>query len=272
LESALSNNPTQSVAKLEALINALRDDDGGCPWDRQQTADTIIKYLIEEAYELADAVISENADAVCEETGDVLFQLLFLVHLYRETGKFGFPDVIDKNVKKMVGRHPHVFGDATADTPEKVSQNWEKIKQKEKGDIGRRSALDAIPKNMSALARAALVSERAAKTGFDWDDISGVMDKTMEEWLEFTREVNTSGKPPDRQKIEMEFGDILFTMVNVARFARIHPETALTRSIQKFERRFGCMEKTAAAEGKAFSSLSVKEMHQLWDASKIMVG
>jgi tetrapyrrole methylase family protein/MazG family protein len=153
-----------------------------------------------------------------------------------------------------------------------VSENWEKIKQQEKGNVERRSVLESVPKNIPALSRATMVSERAAKTGFDWDHISGVMDKTMEEWMEFSNEIRTTENTPDQRKIEMEFGDILFTMVNVARFARVNPETALTRSIHKFEKRFGCMEKAAAASGRDLSNLSFEEMHELWDASKARVG
>lgn len=267
----LNRSAHSLVEQIEELIAILRGDDG-CPWDKKQTAASMARYLIEEVYELTDAILAEDAEAVREEAGDVLFQLLFVVHLFRESGHFDLGDVVDQNVKKMVRRHPHVFGDATADTPETVRRNWDRIKQMEKAHGRRRPILDAIPKSMPALPRAAMVSERAAKTGFDWDDISGVMAKTMEEWAEFSIEIKKGATLPNRQKVAMEFGDLLFTMVNVARFARIDPETALMQSIQKFERRFGHMEKAAIASGRDLAGLSTQEMHRLWEASKAQVG
>lgn len=230
------------------------------------------RYLIEEVHELVDAIISKDPAAVCDEAGDVLFQLLFVINLFAEAGHFGLQDVVEKNLEKMVRRHPHVFGDAAAKTAEKVSENWEKIKLKEKGAAGRASVLSSIPQSLPALLRASMVSERAAKTGFDWDDISGVMDKTMEEWAEFSTEVNEPEGAAGSEKAAMEFGDILFTMVNVARFARIHPETALTLSIQKFEKRFNFMEEKAIAAGRNVDSLSRQEMDRLWNEAKGSIG
>jgi tetrapyrrole methylase family protein/MazG family protein len=260
-----------SIERLTTLIETLRGE-SGCPWDKKQTPDTMARYLIEEVYELVDAIISKNADAVCEEAGDVLFQLLFVVNLFRESGHFCLEEVIGKNVEKMVRRHPHVFGDVTAKTPEQVRENWEKIKLKEKDGARRHSVLSSIPRSLPALAKASMVSERAAKTGFDWDDLSGVMDKTMEEWMEFSKEVNSPGGAAGSDKAALEFGDILFTMVNVARFAGIHPETALIRSIQKFERRFNFIEEKAIEAGRELDSLTVREMHQFWDQAKDEIG
>ena len=139
------------------------------------------RYLIEEVYELADAILADNAEAVCEEAGDVLFQLLFVIHLYNDAGQFGFAEVIDRIVEKMERRHPHVFGDLTAETPERVSRNWQKIKQAEKKGKDDQSVLGSIPQGLPALLRASIVSERAAKTGFDWDSLPAVMEKAIEE-------------------------------------------------------------------------------------------
>jgi tetrapyrrole methylase family protein/MazG family protein len=260
-----------SIERLEALIETLRGENG-CPWDKKQTPDTMARYLVEEVYELVDAIISKDATAVCEEVGDVLFQLLFVVNLFRESGNFCLKDVVEKNLEKMIRRHPHVFGDATAKTPEKVSENWELIKLKEKGGRGRQSVLSSIPQSLPALLRASMVSERAAKTGFDWDDISGVMAKTMEEWEEFSTEVDNPECESGCESAAMEFGDILFSMVNVARFARIHPETALIRSIQKFEKRFNYMEEKAIEAGRDIGSLALREMHNFWNEAKDKVG
>jgi len=253
--------------RLSALIETLRGENG-CPWDRKQTPSTVTRYLIEEVYELVDAVLSGDPDAVCDEAGDVLFQVLFVTHLFSESGHFGIQDVIEKNIQKMVRRHPHVFGDVSAKTPETVSQNWDRIKRSEKSGREKPSLLDSIPNGMPALARAAMVSERAAKTGFDWDDISGVMAKAMEEWEEFSTELDDAEGTGGSDTASMEFGDVLFTMVNVARFARIHPETALIRSIQKFEERFRYMEARATEAGRDMDGLTFEEMHALWDEAK----
>jgi MazG family protein len=271
LADPVKTGQSAPVARLEALIETLRGEKV-CPWDKKQTPDTMARYLVEEVYELVDAIISKDSTAVCEEAGDVLFQLLFVVNLFRESGQFSLSDVVEKNVEKMIRRHPHVFGDVTAETPAAVSENWEKIKRKEKGDGGCHSVLDSIPPSLPALLRASKVSERAAKTGFDWDDISGVMAKTMEEWDEFSTEINNPVCTSGSDKAAMEFGDILFTMVNVARFACIHPETALIRSIQKFEKRFTYMEEKSFQAGRDIVSLSMQEMHNLWDEAKQKVG
>ncbi|WP_372681948.1 nucleoside triphosphate pyrophosphohydrolase [Desulfosarcina sp.] len=259
------------IERLGALIETLRGENG-CPWDKKQTPCTMARYLVEEVYELVDAITSGDPRAVCEEAGDVLFQLLFVINLFSESGKFTLADVVEKNVEKMIRRHPHVFGDVAANTPAKVSENWDKIKLQEKGGAEPLSVLSSIPQSLPALLRASMVSERAAKTGFDWDDISGVMAKTMEEWEEFSTEIHSPESESGGDKAAVEFGDILFTMVNVARFARIHAETALIRSIQKFEKRFTYMEEKSIATGRDFASLSKQEMHILWDEAKEKVG
>lgn len=271
MEDPIKPTRSTTIERIVTLIETLRGENG-CPWDKKQTPDTMARYLVEEVHELVDAIISKDADAVCEEAGDVLFQLLFVITLFRDTGHFGFEDVVEKNIEKMIRRHPHVFGDVTAKTPETVSENWEKIKRKEKGGGGDLSILGAIPQSLPALLRASMVSERAAKTGFDWDDLSGVMEKTMEEWSEFSTEVNQADGQVDGDKAAMEFGDVLFTMVNVARFAHIHPETALIRSIQKFEKRFNYLEKRAVETGRDVDGLTFKEMHHLWDEAKERMG
>lgn len=271
MASPLNPSRSTSIARLESLIETLRGENG-CPWDKKQTPDTMARYLVEEVYELVDAIVSKDAAAVCEEAGDVLFQLLFIANLYRESGRFCLKDVVDYNVDKMIRRHPHVFGDVSAKTPEQVSENWDTIKLKERGGAERHSVLGSIPQGLPALLRAAMVSERAAKTGFDWDDISEVMAKAMEEWGEFAAEINHSRFESDSGRATMEFGDILFTMVNVARFAGIHPESALILSIQKFEKRFAYMEAKSIEAGQDIASLSFQEMHILWDEAKDKVG
>ncbi len=256
-----------SIERLVTLIETLRGE-SGCPWDKKQTPSTMTRYLIEEVYELVDAILAGHPDAVREEAGDVLFQLLFVIHLFHEAGYFSIQDVIEENVTKMVRRHPHVFGETTVSTPETVSENWERIKRGEKGQAEDPSVLGSVPSGLPALLRAAMVSERAAKTGFDWDDLAGVMAKAMEEWREFSAEVQTNDGMDRGDQASMEFGDVLFTMVNVARFAGIHPEMALLGSIRKFEKRFRYLEEQARESGRRIEDLAFAEMHLLWDEAK----
>jgi tetrapyrrole methylase family protein/MazG family protein len=165
------------------LIETLRGKNG-CPWDKKQTPRTIAVYLVEEIYELVDAIESENHNEICEELGDVLFHILFLISLFRETGRFDFMDVIDSNMKKMTRRHPHVFGKDRVDSTDEVRERWHKIKMNEKKRFQETSILDSVPSKLPALMRAYRISERVSKTGFDWSDISGVMSKVEEEWSE----------------------------------------------------------------------------------------
>ncbi|BBO80619.1 hypothetical protein DSCO28_11850 [Desulfosarcina ovata subsp. sediminis] len=272
MANSLTPPPSSTpIHRIVELIQTLMGEQG-CPWDKKQTPETISRYLIEEVYELVDAVISKDVSAIREETGDVLFQLFFMIHLFNATGAFSIEDVVQTNIEKMVRRHPHVFGHGSADTPEKVSENWERIKREEKGPSRFHSVLESIPQGMPAILRAAMVSERAAKTGFDWDDIHGVMAKAVEEWEEFSKEINVDSDSFEKDNAAVEFGDILFTLVNVARFAHIHPETALVRSIQKFETRFRYMEMEAAKTGRDINDLTFQEMHRLWDEAKAKVG
>lgn len=252
-----------TIDTLSKLVETLRGEDG-CPWDKKQTPLTISVYLVEEIYELVDAIESGNPDEVCEELGDVLFHILFLVSLFQEMGRFNIREVVRVITEKMVRRHPHVFGNDSVTGPDEVRHRWHRIKLKEKSNARPTSALDSVPKKLPALMRAYRISERAARTGFDWTDISGVVQKVEEEWSEFKAKLSQT----DPDGLAMEFGDILFTLVNIARFARFHPETALTGSIKKFERRFKYMEKVLSEDGKSLESISHKEMDTLWEEAK----
>jgi len=253
--------------KLIHLIEKLRGE-GGCPWDRKQTPQSLAVYLIEEAHELVEAIRSEDAEAVCEELGDVMFLLFFLAAIYKENGEFDVLKAVSKNVVKMRNRHPHVFGNATVDSAEDVSRNWSRIKAAEKPDRGDGSLLDAIPKTLPALMRAYRVSSRAARTGFDWNDLEGVMSQAEEEWRELKAELEKDADGFNRENVALEFGDVLFTLTNVARFAGIHPDTALDASIRKFERRFHRMERHAFKMEQKFEDLEYDDMHELWERAK----
>jgi MazG family protein len=224
---------------------------------------------LEEVYELVDAIESKDPEGVCEELGDVLFHILFLSILFREMGHFDIKDVIDLNVKKMTRRHPHVFGNQSVSSVEEVRAKWHQIKKQEKRLAKKESILNSIPEGFPALMRAYRVSERAAKTGFDWNDISGVMQKAEEEWSELKsvlKKENQSQK--DQDLLALEFGDVLFTLVNVARFAHIHPETALRNSTKKFIKRFKYMEKLIAESRRNIESVSQREKDELWEEAK----
>ena len=259
-----------SLDDVVALIQRLRGEDG-CPWDRKQTPQSLSVYLIEEMYELVDAVASGNDEAVCEELGDVLFQVLFLAEMFAESGAFDLDTVVRRNVTKMVRRHPHVFGEKKLTSTAAIRENWHAIKQEEKKDNpGDRPAslLDSIPASLPALMRSYRVSERAARTGFDWNDMAEVMDKVEEEWREFRDAVRQIRDDGSREQAAVEFGDIIFTLSNVARFAGFHPESAVAASTDKFEKRFRHMEQRLSADGQSLDTVPREHLEDLWDAAK----
>ncbi len=267
MAAPLNDTNCPSFEALRRLIATLRGANG-CPWDRKQTPGTISVYLIEEMYELVEAIAADDGAAVLEELGDVLFQILFVAHLYEQSGRFSLDQVLEKIIAKMIHRHPHVFGAETAETAGDVKKRWRQIKQQEKGADD--SLLDSVPSGMPALMRAYRISERAAGTGFDWDELRGVMTQTEQEWTEFKAEVgNGEACAMDKSKAAMELGDVLFTLVNVARLAGIHPETALTQSTRKFIRRFKYMEAMALENKRPLESLARDEMEALWQAAKM---
>ena len=213
--------------------------------------------------------LNQETMIMSEELGDVLFHILFLASLFREMGHFDIKDVVDVNTEKMTRRHPHVFGKDMVGSSEEVRVRWHKIKMQEKQHVPDASILDSVPASLPSLMRAYRISERAAKTGFDWSDISGVMQKVEEEWSELQAALKGENQDPkDQDILALEFGDVLFTLVNVARFANIHPETALRSSTKKFEKRFKHMEKVIAKSRRNIESLSQEEMDILWEEAK----
>ncbi len=259
---------SQKINELISLVETLRGKNG-CPWDQKQTPRSMSIYLIEEMYELVEAIIREDSNHVCEELGDVFFHILFITSIYKEKDKFDLEKVIGQVIEKMLRRHPHVFGDTKVENVEDVRKQWHHIKQTEKTDASSTSVLSSVPKSLPALMRAYQVSERAARSGFDWDDINGVMAKAEEEWKEFKNELDYgSEKETNFRKKSLEFGDVLFTLMNVARFAGIHPETALAESTDKFEKRFKFMETEISKEGRHIDSTTRIEMNCLWEKAK----
>ena len=258
-----------TLGAVIALVRRLRGQDG-CPWDRKQTPQSLAIYLIEEMYELVDAITSGDEEAVCEELGDVVFQLLFLSELFTEQGAFDLDAVVQRNLAKMIRRHPHVFGDTKVTSTEDVRENWHAIKKEEKKAHRREtgSLLDSIPASLPALMRSYRVSERAARTGFDWNDLPEVMAKVEEEWDEFKDAAQLADDEPSRRRAAVEFGDIVFTLSNVARFMKFHPETALTAAINKFEQRFRSMENAFRSQGQELEEATREEMDRAWEVAK----
>jgi tetrapyrrole methylase family protein/MazG family protein len=251
------------LKKLVELMATLRGPDG-CPWDRKQTADSLKPFLIEESYEVIDALDEKDPAKVREELGDLLFQIIFHARLAEEQGQFSIGDVISTNVEKMVRRHPHVFGDEEVSTAGEVIANWEEIKKKEKGPDRQRSLLEGVPRSMPSLIRAHKIQERAARVGFDWNNIDEALPKLDEEIAEFKESLTTG----NAAKIEEELGDVFFTLVNLSRFLDVDPEEALRKTISKFIRRFRYIEEKAAGAGRSLNDMTMDEMEALWQEAK----
>lgn len=269
-----SDSAGRALERLEQLVARLRGPDG-CPWDRRQTPRTMATYLIEETYELVEAILGGSAEEVCEELGDVFFHLVFIASIYQAQGRFSLAHALAGIQTKMIHRHPHVFADATVESTAEVKTRWEELKQKEPNHRPKNSLLDSIPGGLPGLVKAYRVSSRAAGIGFDWDTLAEVMDKAVEEWGELKEALNQCGQPPSERDDPMpsraaalELGDLLFTLVNVGRWARIHPETALQDATLKFERRFRHMEASLTRNGRSLKDISREELEAGWEQAK----
>lgn len=237
----------------------------GCPWDREQTHRTLVPYLIEETYEVVEAIENGESDALCEELGDLLLQIVFHAQVATESGKFSVADVVDALSNKMVRRHPHVFGDAVIEDVDAQWRNWERLKALEKTGLKRKSRLDGIPKHLGALQRGQRMQEKASRVGFDWPNVEGVLDKLTEELRELAEARREKADDPH---VREELGDVFFTLANVARCLGLDAETAMRQANEKFYRRFSFMERRAADEGKTLSDLSLEELEELWQQAK----
>ena len=263
---------------------------GGCPWDREQTFDSIKPYTLEETYEVFEAIENRDWQELPGELGDLLLQVLFYAEMAKEAGYFSIDDVIDRLSDKLVKRHPHVFGDTKADTAHEVVRNWEALKKAEsksesKAQEGRESLLSGISRAMPALLEATKLSRKAASIGFDWPEISGIFDKLDEEVTELKQDIAELPQPikpagghagsrtykvsPElQQRIEAEVGDLFFVLVNLARFLDVDPESALRRTTQKFRKRFEAMENKSRDQGRSLEQMNLDEMEALWQSSK----
>lgn len=246
---------------LLEIVRVLRSDQG-CPWDRVQTHRSIRRDLLEEACEVAEAIDREDPHLLCEELGDLLLQVVFHADLSSDEGQFTMEDVCDGIVRKLIYRHPHVFGTAHEDTPEGVLVSWDKLKRAEKGQRTASQAMDAVARTLPGLWRAEKLQKKAAGAGFDWPDIHGALDKLDEETAELRRAAESG------QGVADELGDVLFAAVKVGRFAGVDPEEAIAATCEKFIRRFRVVEEEAARSGRAVGDLSPTEMTELWEAAK----
>ena len=253
-----------SFSKITEIIDRLKAPDG-CLWDRQQKKEDVGRYLMEEAYEVIDAIDDGSPDALKEELGDVLFQILFLAKLSEEKGEFNISDVVDVISEKMIRRHPHVFGDTEVHDVEEILSNWKEIKSLEgKKETKDASLLRGIPRSMPLLMTAHKVTGRASREGFDWKDTIGVMEKIDEEMAEL-KEAIAGGK---KDRMENEIGDMFLSLVNLCRFTETDPENALRSSLKKFAGRFSFVEERLKKNGKSARDVSLKEMDNLWNMAK----
>ncbi len=252
------------VDELLQIMKRLRDPRGGCPWDLEQTFATIAPYTIEEAYEVADAIAREDRAALCDELGDLLFQVAFHAQMAEESGAFGFADVVASICDKMRRRHPHVFGDAHVASAAHQTRAWEEQKARERAASERSGTLDDVPLALPALMRAAKLGRRAARVGFDWPDATGARAKIDEELRELDAEIG-SGSAQGRAH---EVGDLLFSVVNLARHLDVDPEAALRASNDRFTARFRAMERQASGRGQALNTLDPAALDDLWRQAK----
>ncbi len=257
--------PQSAQYSFDDLVEIMARLRMGCPWDREQTHRTLVPYLIEETFEVVEAVESGDLDALCEELGDLLLQIVFHSQIATETGKFGVADVVNALSNKMVRRHPHVFGDAVIEDVDAQWRNWERLKAMEKTGRARKSRLDGIPKHLGALQRGQRMQEKASRVGFDWPAVSGILDKLAEEVRELA---DARREKQDDARVREELGDVFFTLVNLSRALGIDAETAMRQANEKFYRRFSFMEERAAAGGKTLSDLSLDELEELWQLAK----
>jgi MazG family protein len=253
-----------SITRLLQIMARLRDPHRGCPWDLEQTFRTIAPYTIEEAYEVADAIERDDLASLRGELGDLLFQVVFHAQMASEQGAFAFDDVVAAICNKLERRHPHVFGDARIDNAAAQTVAWEEQKRLERERAGA-SVLDDVPLALPALTRANKLGKRAALVGFEWPDVAGALDKLDEELVELRREVAAQA---GEAEITNELGDVLFCVVNICRYLKIDPETALRGANAKFERRFGYVEQRLREQGRSASEATLEEMDKLWDEGK----
>jgi len=248
----------KAFERLLKIMDELREK---CPWDQKQTIESLRHLTIEETYELSDAIIDKDINNIKKELGDVLLHIVFYAKIASETNEFDISDVIHSLCEKLIHRHPHIYGDVKVENEEQVKENWEKLKLKE----GNKSVLSGVPKSLPSLIKASRIQEKARAVGFDWEKPEQVWEKVQEEIAELKHEIDTKA---EKEKIENEFGDVLFSLINYARFMDINPEDALERTNKKFIKRFQYLEAETAKAGKQLSDMTLAEMDEYWNKAK----
>ena len=250
----------EQLRAVDRLLTIMEELRAQCPWDKKQTIQSLRHLTIEEVYELGDAILDNNLEEVKNELGDILLHIVFYSKIGSETGDFDLADVANAICEKLIHRHPHIYGDVKVDNEEDVKRNWEMLKLKE----GKKSVLEGVPKSLPALVKASRIQEKVAGVGFDWEEPEQVFEKVKEELGELQEEVRVG----DKDRIESEFGDVLFSMINYARFLGINPENALERTNKKFTNRFQYLENEADKKGKTLQEMSLEEMDVYWNEAK----
>ncbi len=251
------NDKLKAFERLLTIMDELREK---CPWDKKQTIESLMHLTIEETYELVDAIIDDSKNDIKKELGDILLHIVFYAKIASETNEFNIADVINSLCEKLIFRHPHVFGDVKVKDDEEVKTNWENLKIKE----GNKSVLAGVPKSLPSLVKAHRIQDKVRSVGFDWDERSQIWEKIKEEILEFEVEIENQ----DHQKMEAEFGDLLFSLVNAARLYDIDPEIALERTNKKFIKRFNYLEENTMKKGQSLQSMTLDEMNVIWNEAK----
>jgi len=254
------NTRKQQLEAFSRLLDIMDDLREQCPWDKKQTFESLRTLTLEEAYELADAIADNDLEEVKKELGDLLLHIVFYSKLGAEIKAFDIADVANGICEKLISRHPHIYGDVQVENEEEVKQNWEKLKLKE----GKKSVLQGVPRGLSSVIKAQRIQEKAAGVGFEWEQTEHVINKVNEEWSEFEEEVQKGAS----SKMEEEFGDLLFSMINLSRFLKINPENALEATNKKFIKRFQYIEEQAQKMNTSLSAMSLEEMDQLWNEAK----
>jgi XTP/dITP diphosphohydrolase len=251
----------KKLAAFEKLLNIMDDLRAGCPWDQKQTLESLRYLTIEETYELSDAILEKDMDGISKELGDLMLHLVFYAKIGSEYNSFDIADVLEGISEKLIRRHPHIYGDVKVNGADDVKNNWEKIKLKEKG---RKGVLDGVPKSLPAMVKAFRMQEKARGVGFDWENENQVWEKVQEEITELQHEIEKR----DFESAEKEFGDLLFSLINYARFIGVNPEDALEKTNKKFIKRFRYIEEEARKNGTGLKEMSLKQMDAFWDEAK----
>lgn len=256
------NTREQQLAAFNRLLDVMTRLRKECPWDKKQTFDSLRANTIEEVYELSSAISSHDMDEICKECGDVLLHIVFYAQMGSETDDFDIADVCNRLCDKLIFRHPHVYGSASAETAELVTQNWEDIKQQENG--GNKTILSGVPEALPSVIKAQRIQEKARNAGFDWEEREQVWDKVKEEIAEFQAEIDNM----DADKMEAEFGDVMFSLINAGRLYHINPDNALERTNRKFIHRFNYLEQKAKETGRSLRDMTLAEMEEIWQEAK----